>query len=268
MQVPTAAGQLLLMPAQWGAHVGVKVASVSPSNPTLGLPRIQGLYVLLDSQTLSVVTVLDAAELTALRTAAVSALAVDCLASPSVESLALFGTGPQATSHLHAIRAIRAIRHVTVHGRTLERARHFLEEHELEGTAALVDDGATIDDEIIVCATGSPTPILADVSRVDAVVVAVGSHEPDRRELPGSLVSRSALYVDGLRNALTENGNIVMPVSEGAISPDMLVTLSSLVRGEAPRTGGHPALFLSSGMSWQDLVVATALSDVDIPESA
>ena len=102
--LPAAAGELLVMPSTAGA-VGVKLATVAPANPARGLPRIQGAYVLFDPGTLAPVAVLDAAALTAVRTAAVSALAVRFLAAHDASRLLVWGTGPQAWAHVEAVAA-------------------------------------------------------------------------------------------------------------------------------------------------------------------
>ena len=112
VEVP--AGQLLLMPAAWGRHVGIKIAAVAPANPSRGLPRIQGTYLLMDGETLAPLATLDGVALTSLRTPAVSALAVRHLAGPGAATMAVFGTGPQAWGHVEAFRAVRPVDRVIV----------------------------------------------------------------------------------------------------------------------------------------------------------
>ena len=73
-------GQLLIMPSSTPRAVGVKVLSVAPGNPDRGLERIQALYVLFDPDTLAPSIILDGTAITALRTPAVSAVAIDALA--------------------------------------------------------------------------------------------------------------------------------------------------------------------------------------------
>lgn len=111
--VPVEHGQLLLMPAHRRRYAGVKIATVAPANPAAGLPRVQGRYLLFDAPTLSPLALLDGIELTTVRTAAVSALAVDLLAGPEAGHLVLFGTGPQARGHLDALRVVRPLTRVT-----------------------------------------------------------------------------------------------------------------------------------------------------------
>ena len=246
--VPVSHGQMLLMPAEWGRYAGVKIATVAPDNPARGRPRIQGTYLLLDAETLSPLTTLDGPALTAVRTAAVSALAVDVLAPTSASRLVVFGTGPQARSHVAAIRAVRPVSSVVVVGRSSAEA--FASEVDGRvGTAADVADA-----DVVVCATTARSPLFdGTLLSPDAVVVAVGSHEPDAREVDDVVVGRSTVVVESRTAALREAGEVVQAVAAGVLDPSTLVGLAEVVRG---RSVVGPVLFKSVGMAWEDLVVA------------
>ena len=116
-------GQLLIMPSSTPHAVGVKALSVAPGNPDRGLERIQALYVLFDADTLAPSIILDGTAITALRTPAVSAVAIEALAPADVSSVVVFGSGPQAVGHVEAILEIRQPDRVTIVGRGLEAAR-------------------------------------------------------------------------------------------------------------------------------------------------
>src|SRR4051794_22501662 len=116
-------GELLLMPSAAGGGLGVKLVSIAPR----GEPRINGVYVLFDGDTLAPVALIDGIALTNVRTAAVSALAVRHLA-PDARRLVVFGTGPQARAHIHALRAVAPVEHVGVIGRDAGRAAAFAAE--------------------------------------------------------------------------------------------------------------------------------------------
>jgi ornithine cyclodeaminase/alanine dehydrogenase-like protein (mu-crystallin family) len=253
--VPVSHGQLLLMPAEWGRYAGVKVAGVAPGNPALGRPRIQATYLLLDARTLSPLATLDGTALTSVRTAAVSALAVDVLAPASASRLVVFGTGPQARSHIAAIRAVRPVESVVVIGRSAERTRAFASEVDgRAGTAAEVG-GA----DVVVCATTARTPLFdGTVLSADATVVAVGSHEPDVREVDDATVAASVVVVEARAAALREAGEVVASVASGVLDPATLVGLAEVVRGTAVPGPGRPKLFKSVGMAWEDLVIAAS----------
>ncbi|MBC7441263.1 MAG: ornithine cyclodeaminase family protein [Ramlibacter sp.] len=254
-------GQLLLMPSQSAEFVGVKVATVAPGNPALGRDRIQGVYLLMDAGTLSPVALLDGIALTTLRTPAVSAAVADLLAPAEVEHLVVFGSGPQAWGHVEAMRAIRRIERVTVVGRHPGRAEALAERVRASGLAAQTGaPGAVRDAQLIVCATTARTPLFdGDLVPVDSCTVAVGSHEPDARELPTALIGRAQVVVEDTQVALREGGDVLIPLREGVIEAGSLVPMADILTGSVAVDHDRPRVFTSSGMSWQDLVVAAAV---------
>ncbi|MEA2323314.1 MAG: hypothetical protein QOD81_3164, partial [Solirubrobacteraceae bacterium] len=183
--VPADGGELLLMPSTSAHAAGVKLVTVAPGNPARGLPRIQGVYVLLDTATLAPAVLLDGIALTNLRTAAVSALAVRHLAAPRARRLLLFGTGPQAWAHLEALRAERPIGHVYVVGRDADRRAAFAERCAGAGlTAEALAPGPAVAGavraaDLICCCTTAREPLFDGALVAGrATVVAMGSHEP------------------------------------------------------------------------------------------
>ncbi|HEU4808516.1 MAG TPA: ornithine cyclodeaminase family protein, partial [Homoserinimonas sp.] len=238
--------------------LGVKVVTVAPGNPEKGLERIQGHYLLFDTATLSPVAIMDGVALTTLRTPAVSAAAADLLAAETCEHLLIFGYGPQAWGHVEALRAIRDIKRVTLVGRGRDRAQVLADQITASGIPAAVGTADDVkDSNLIVCATTAREPLF-DGSLVadDACVIAVGSHEPDARELDTALIARSQVIVEDLAHVMIEGGDIIIPINEGAITLDHVSPLRDLVIGEVAVDRDRPRVFKSSGMPWEDLVVA------------
>ena len=256
--VPVRHGQLLLMPAEWGGYAGVKLATVAPANPGLGRPRIQGSYLLMDAETLTPLAVLDGGALTAIRTAAVSAVAVQRLAEPDAGRLLVFGSGPQARSHVAALRAVRPVREVVVVARDPNRAAAFVAECLDDGLDARLGTAADVSGaDLIACCTTAREPLFDGAElRSSATVVAIGSHEPDVWEVDTTTVCRSTVAVEARSVALREAGDVIAAVRAGLAEPDSLVGLAELVRDEATVAPGRPRLFKSVGMAWEDLVVA------------
>ncbi|MEV6210582.1 ornithine cyclodeaminase family protein [Kitasatospora sp. NPDC051914] len=256
--VAVPAGELLLMPAAAGGYAGVKTAGVVPGNPARGLPRITGSYLLLDGPTLQPLALLDGADLTALRTPAVTALALDRLAAPDARHLVLFGTGPQAYGHLAALLAVRPIDRVTVVGRRRGPAEELAAHARTLGpTAAVGGPEAVAGADLVVCCTTARTPLFDGRLVPDhAAVAAVGSHEPGAREVDSTLVRRSALYVEARAAALREAGDLLVAFAEDGPAP--LANLSELVAGGEVVPHDRPRLFKSVGMAWEDLAVAAA----------
>lgn len=258
-------GHLLLMPSTLGAWAGVKIASVSPGNPGRGLPRIQALYLLMDARTLTPRLLVDGVGLTSLRTSATSAVAADRLAAPGASRLVVFGSGPQAVAHAVAVAGIRDLRDVRLVGRTPRRVASALDALAGHGVAAEAGTVADVADaDIVVCATSASEPLFdGALVRDGACVVAIGSHEPDRRELDAALMGRSLVVVEERGAALRECGDVVLAIAEGALTAEDLVGLAPLVRGEAHRGDDRPNVFKGSGMSWQDLAVAVGVAPAD-----
>jgi ornithine cyclodeaminase/alanine dehydrogenase-like protein (mu-crystallin family) len=232
-------GELLVMPSAAGGHAAVKLVSVG------GEPRIQGLCVLFDGETLAPVALLDGIALTNLRTPAVSALAVRRLAAPGARRLLVFGRGPQAHAHAEAMRALRPIEQVDVVGR----------EHDgdVDALVAAAD--------IICCCTTARQPLFdGELVADDATVVAIGSHERDAREVDDTLVRRASVVVESRASALREAGDVIQAVESGALEEDQLLTLAQLVRDQPALQEGRPRLFKSTGMAWEDVVVAAAVA--------
>jgi len=258
--VPVRHGQLLLMPAEWGGYAGVKLASVAPANPAAGRPRVQGSYLLMDAGTLAPLAVLDGIALTVIRTAAVSALAVAQLAEPDAARLLVFGAGPQARGHVAALRAVRPVREVVVVSRNQDRAAAFAAECADGGLDARVGTAAEVAGaDLVACCTTAREPLFDGAAlRPSATVVAIGSHEPDAREVDSTTVCRATVVVEARSAALREAGDVIAPVRAGLIEPAGLIGLAELVRDEVPPAAGRPRLFKSVGMAWEDLVIAAS----------
>ncbi|MFJ3219316.1 ornithine cyclodeaminase family protein [Kitasatospora sp. NPDC086801] len=252
--VPVPAGELLMMPAAAGPYAGVKIAGVAPANPGRGLPRITGSYLLLDGPTLQPLALLDGAALTALRTPAVTAVALRRLAAPDAEHLVLFGSGPQAYGHLDALLAVQPLTRLTVVARNAGRAEALAAYGRGLGLAAGVGEpGAVAGADLVVCCTTARTPLFdGALVPAHAAVAAVGSHEPDAREVDEVLVERAELYVEARTVAAREAGDLIM----AGVAGRQVWNLAELVRGDALVPAGRPRFFKSVGMAWEDLAVA------------
>lgn len=269
--VPTRHGELLLMSAEYGGMAGVKVLSVAPGNDALGLPRIQATYVLMDSETLTPRALLDGAALTALRTPALSAVAVDALAAPAAHRVVVFGAGPQAEGHVHALLGVRPLDDIRIVSRSPESAAALISRLGAQGVRAKVGVvGDVRRADIIVAATSASGPLFDGASiRDEAMVAAVGSHDPGRRELDAVVMGRaSVVVVEDVPTALREAGDVVMAIADGALRADTLVPLRDLMAwsgpGHASRRSGL-SVFKSVGQGWQDLVIAQAAYRAALP---
>jgi ornithine cyclodeaminase/alanine dehydrogenase-like protein (mu-crystallin family) len=258
----TEAGALLVMAATGERGVGVKLVTVTPSNPALDLPFVHAVYVLFDPRTQAPVAVVDGESLTALRTAAVSALATRWLARQDAHRLVVFGAGVQARSHVEAMRVVRPVDELIVISRTSARAETLAEDARSGGLDAKVGSANDVAAADIVCTcTTSDTPLFDGASlRAGAHVNAVGAYRPDAREVDTATIARARVVVETRGAALAEAGDLLIPMGEGAIRAEHVVAdLAELVRGKPVRRSIEDiTLFESVGIAFEDLTVAVA----------
>lgn len=259
--------ELLLMPSFLDGGAGVKLVGIDPDNPSRGLPRIQGVFILLDPPGLTPVAILDAGALTALRTAAVSGLATRYLARPDASRLVLFGAGPQAQAHLRAMHALFDLSRVAVVSRTRAAAEDLVAQARKElGLDAVVAGAQAVADADLICTcTTSPTPVFDGALLPEGVHInAVGAYRPDLQEVDAASVRGSAVVVESREAALAESGDLIVAAREGGWDPGSIAAdLSEVVRDRvAVRTdAAQRTLFESVGVAFEDLIVARAVLD-------
>jgi ornithine cyclodeaminase/alanine dehydrogenase-like protein (mu-crystallin family) len=254
-------GQLLQMPSGTAQWCGTKLITLRPGNEEAGLPVIQGVYVLFEGDSLSPVAILDGASLTALRTPAVTALAVRHLSTRDSGRVVLFGTGVQALPHIRALSAVFSATHVDVVGRTQERVDNLVNHvRELDISASAGTKEAVAEADVILCCTSATTPLFkGDLVQNHAVVAAIGSHDPGSREVDSSLVRRSTCIIESFQSAQAEAGDLIIAADEGAFTWDEAVPLRDLAVGNAELPTDRPRLFKGTGMPWQDLAVVSSI---------
>lgn len=263
---PDGTGTMLTMPA-WVADptaLGVKVVSVFPGNHHLGLDSHQGAVLALDPGTGQVLAILEAGAVTAIRTAAVSAVATDLLANPDAGDLALLGAGAEARTHLAAMAAVRPLRRVRVWSRSAERAHAFAQSVVAPGVPPIEvmpsAEAAVRGASIICTVTASSTPVLSGawIAR-GAHINAVGAHTPDTRELDTDAVTAARIYVDARESALAEAGDLLIPIAEGRLRPaDIHAELGEVLTGARTGRGASDevTLFKSLGLGIEDVAAA------------
>ena len=245
------------------AVYGAKVVSLHPENPTQGRPAVQGFVTLFDGASGSPVALLDGAEITRIRTAAVSALATRELARHGATSHGIFGAGVQAASHLEAIACVRDIEQVSVWARNARKAVAFAtEQAQRSGLAvkAVTDPAEAAACDVVSAVTNSPEPVLfGEWLKPGAHLNLVGSHEAHHREADTQAMLRSTIYVDSRAGALSEAGDLLIPMAEGRLSHgDISGELGEVLAGNAPgrKDDEQITLYKSLGTVAQDLFAA------------
>ena len=266
---PGSEGMLGLMPAYRGGSApaySLKAVCIFPANPARGLDSHQGTVTLFDGETGRPTAVMNASALTAIRTAAVSALATRLLARTDAATLAIIGSGVQARAHLRALSLVRGFTDVRVHSPNAERARAFADaarrthggEVAVRACASAREalDGA----DVVVTATNSREPVIEHGWLAPgAHVNAIGASVPSAREIDVATVAAAELFVDSRESAANEAGEYRLALEQGAIGPEHIrAELGELVIGTHPGRSGADALtlFRSLGLAVEDLAAA------------
>jgi ornithine cyclodeaminase/alanine dehydrogenase-like protein (mu-crystallin family) len=250
-------------PAGDGGY-GLKAICIVPGNPARGLDAHQGVVLLSSPDTGEPLAIVNASAITAIRTAAVSAVATVLLARADAQKLAIIGTGVQARSHLLAISASRPLTQIRVAGRDQAKARQFADE--MRGhTAIPVLACSSVADAvsgvgIVVTATSSPEPVLRrEWLAPGAHVNAEGACLPQARELDTATVAAAAMFADSRESVLAESGDFRLAEAEGAIGPEHVrAEIGEVLTGRAPGRGADDeiTLFESLGLAVEDLAAA------------
>ncbi len=243
--------------------LGTKVLTHVAGNVARRLPTVQALYVLSDFETGAPLAVMDAAELTAVRTAASSAVATDLLARRECHVLGVFGAGIQAEFHLRAMLEVRRVDEALVwdvdHARMESFMRRMRRALPVDLDAGDSAEHVAAESDLIVTATTSATPIFpGSAVQPGAHINAVGSFTATTRELDPDLVARARVVVDTYAGALAEAGDLLIPLKAGQITREHLAAeLGEIVNGAKPgRTSdAEITIFESVGAAFQDAAV-------------
>jgi ornithine cyclodeaminase len=267
MMVPGLPGFLGLMPGYAGGPqpcLGIKLIGIFPGNPKIGKDAHQGVVMVLDAATGEPKAVLDASAITAIRTAAVSAVATDTLARDDATTLTVLGTGVQAVAHVRAIAKVRPLSAVRLVGRDRARGRRaqadlaaqLASPVEFSTDCQRALDGA----DIVVTATNSAVPVLRhEWLSPGAHVNAIGACLPSHRELDTATVVASRFFVDRRESALNESGDLLIATAETGLQPGHIVAeLGEVLAGKVPgRTSpAQLTVYESLGLAVQDLAAA------------
>jgi ornithine cyclodeaminase len=251
------------------AGFGLKAMMLKPENPARGLDLHIGVVLVFDKETARPLAMMDASAVTAIRTAAVSAVATDALARPDAADLAILGTGVQGRSHLEAMRIVRPPRRVRAWSPNPEhvrayvawaKARHGIDVEACSGPAAALD-GA----DLICTTTAAKDPVVraADLSQ-GVHVNAVGASFIDHRELAPEAVALASLFVDSRESAASESGDLRGAIDAGlADAGHIRAEIGEVLLGKHPgrQDPGEITLYKSLGLGVQDIMSGFAIAE-------
>lgn len=258
---PDGSSLIGLMPSHRGGKAplySLKTVCVFPDNPGRGLDAHQGAVTLFDGETGETRALLNASAVTAIRTAAVSAVATRLLAREDVGTLGILGAGVQARSHAEAMRAVRDFERTILYSPTREHARACADEvgAEVAGSAREAVEAA----DVLVAATNATEPVLERAwLRPGAHVNSVGGRPPRMTELDSSTIANSAFFVDRRESTEAEAGDYQLALDEGAIGADHIrAEIGDVAIGAKPGrlSDEEVTVFRSMGLAVEDLAAA------------
>lgn len=270
LNVPEHSGVMLEMPAYIGSSddgaqgaLGSKIVSVFEHNAERNLDIVQAVYLLLDHETGVPLSLMEGRFITAIRTAATSAVATRFMATAGTKHLAVFGAGVQARFHIEAMLEVADVERVTIASRSLDKAMtladHVRTTHNLRCEVAAADEAAAKANLICTCTSGTEPlfngAMLGDGTHINAV----GAFSPTTRELDTDTIRRARVIIDEVSSAGREAGEILIPMSEGSIdSAHVRGTLADVVSGKigGRESASEITVFKSCGLAIEDLVTA------------
>jgi ornithine cyclodeaminase len=267
---PDARGLLGLMPAyRHGEHgaFGMKAICVFPGNPSIGKDAHQGTVMLFSQETGEPLALMNASQITATRTAAVSAVATRLLARPDATELGIIGAGVQARTHLVALACVRSIKRARVACRNPEHGERLVREMQDKVSfrieVAKSNEEAVRDADLIVTATSAHEPVIErDWISPGAHINAIGTHSPQSREIDTATMAAARIFVDRRESALNEAGDYLLAAKDGAVTPESIVAeIGELViESKTGRSSSSDiTLFKSLGLAIEDVVCAEYL---------
>jgi ornithine cyclodeaminase/alanine dehydrogenase-like protein (mu-crystallin family) len=242
---------------------GIKVICIFPGNRARGLESHMGTVTLFEGETGAPLAIVDAGAVTAIRTAAVSAVATRALARSDAKSLAVLGAGIQARAHLEALARVRPFESARIWGRTETLARAVADEADAPFPVEVVPspEEAVADADVIATTTASPEPIISrEWLAPGAHINAVGSSIPTAREIDAATMAAAALFADRRESFYAEAGDYLLAADE--IGPrEVRGELGEVLTGaaEGRRDDEEVTLFKSLGLAAEDLAAVEHL---------
>jgi thiomorpholine-carboxylate dehydrogenase len=260
MEIPAHQGLLFVKPALTQDALVTKLITQLPDNPARGLPTMLATLILMDPATGQTLAVMDATWLTALRTAAVSAVGADALTPPGPKIVAMLGSGALARSHAQALRAVRPVSEIRVWSRDPANVARCAAD--IGGVACASAEQAVRGADIVCTVTNASEPVLkgAWLDR-GAFVAAIGAPRPAWRELDDEAM-RNVVVADFRESAEKESGDVMLSGAK------VYAEIGEILAGTKPRPpAGNTVVFKALGQAVEDAVAARLVYDAALAEA-
>lgn len=275
-----APGLTLIMPGIIGGQMNAlatKIVSVYKQNPEkYKMPTVLAKVMIQDINTGDIVGIMDGSLITAIRTGAATGVSVKYLARKDSKVMGIYSAGVQARKQVVAVywALSQKLEKCIVYDPIKVTAEDFKKEleEELGIEVIIADSGDSLlkDTDIVVAATTSTTPIFPGEKVIEGShISSIGAHAADVRELDSNTIKRASILAAGLKEAcLAEAGDYIIPISEGLISEDDIVSIGDIIVGkkQGRASDSEITVFKSVGISAQDVATAKLVYDRALKE--
>ena len=266
MMLPDRSGVMGMMPGHSAKLdvMGIKVITVFHANSETGLPSHQGIVILFDAKNGTPLMFFDALEITAIRTAAASAVATKILSRKNSSTLAIIGSGEQAKRHIESILLVRNIKQVYLWSRNPQNAKELAEKtiskYSIPVTTTATVKEAIMNADIVCTVTASKEPVVAgEWIAAGTHINAVGSSVRSARELDTAAIIKSKLFADRYESLFNEAGDFLIPRNEGIVTDeDVKAEIGEVLLGikKGRESDDEITLFKSLGIAAEDIFSA------------
>lgn len=253
----------LLMPSFYENYYGAKLIGIAPGNVTINQPTLRGIFLLNERATQKPLVIMDARTISAMRTGAISGVAMKYLASEETDTVGVIGTGDQGWSHLQAACAVRTVKKVLVYNRSKERLDSFMEiaieafpniQFEKANPATILKEA-----QIIITTTTSTDPVIPYDEQIDLTgkhFAGSGAFKSFMQEIPNEIIEKADhLFVD-THAAFSECGEMIYAKKLGRDEKSVLNLKTLVENGENDVLKEQVTVFKSVGMSIFDIITA------------
>jgi alanine dehydrogenase len=258
-------GNMLFMPAliSGSEALGMKVVSVYPDNAKKNMKTIYSVTILNDASSGEPIALIDTEELTAYRTGAITGVATKYLAKKDAKTVSIWGAGVQSKAQLEAVCAVRGIDKIIVFDINEKAREQFIDEMKtilgINIVSGYDEDEALMESDIIITATTSSKPVIKSMNlKKGTFISAIGGSTAQKQEIPEYMVKASTIIVDSRKAAMSDAGDLLIPMSKGIITESYIKgELGDVVTGKIGRKDDDEIiLFKTVGLAIQDMAVA------------
>ena len=269
MHIDHGVDTFLLMPCLTEEYWVTKLVSFCPKNKILDRPSIYGTIVLSDTKTGEPLAIMDGSAITAMRTAAITAIGISLLSPANSHSLGIIGTGLQGIHQALFACSVRNINEIWAYDLSLQSLKIFSDEVNRKYPDIRIIKSANstevvMNSEVIITATNSQNPVFPNETELftGKTFIGIGSYKPDCREFPELLFRQvDQIYVDTM-DGKNESGDLITSIKNGWVLEENIYPIGNLLAGNVISTSNPTRLFKTVGSAIFDLFAAKLIYEM------